>query len=296
VQGVEGLRRGLVHALVEVPVQVHCRPDGRVAEPNLNRLRVHAAFEDRRVRVSEIVGVAGEADRFLDCLEPRPAPEVLRPQRRGALFLCSRFDQPEGHFPMEGAQSLALPRPPGAPGPGAVQRAGVATNQCHVLGAGPPQGGGPLAGVPVVGGPDAAGDHRRGNRARRGGDAGSCDWTNSSSGSVFDCAAGVFIGRFIRPSFVIAEVPVTPFRQNIGVGLFAAPLLTIASGSTTACSASTSRPREANSKAYPEHAWGAYAQVFQMGCAVWTPDRAQSPRPEVRGARLTDQEGRATES
>src|SRR2546427_1593317 len=73
----------------------------------------------------------------------------------------SRFEQPEGHLPMEGAQTLAVPGPPGASRPGAVQRAGVATDQRHVLGAGAPQGGGPLTGVPVVRRPDAAGGHRR---------------------------------------------------------------------------------------------------------------------------------------
>lgn len=41
VQGVEGLRRGLINALVEV----HRRPDGRVPKPNLNGLRVHAELE-----------------------------------------------------------------------------------------------------------------------------------------------------------------------------------------------------------------------------------------------------------
>src|SRR5207245_4587857 len=46
VEGVGGLRSGLVHAFVEVPVEVHRRPDGRVAEPNLNRFRVHPELEE----------------------------------------------------------------------------------------------------------------------------------------------------------------------------------------------------------------------------------------------------------
>jgi hypothetical protein len=55
--------------------------------------------------------------------------------------LRSGFDQPEGHLRMEGAKTLAVPGSPGAPRPGAVERAGVATDRSHVLGAGPAQGG-----------------------------------------------------------------------------------------------------------------------------------------------------------
>jgi hypothetical protein len=63
-----------------VPVEVHGGLDGRMAEPHLDGLRVHAKLEDRRMRVAKVVGVAGEANRRLDCLRPRPAPEVVRPE------------------------------------------------------------------------------------------------------------------------------------------------------------------------------------------------------------------------
>ena len=47
---------------------------------------------DRRVRVPEVVGVTGEADRCLNRLRPRPAPEVVRPQ--GAATLAGEDERP----------------------------------------------------------------------------------------------------------------------------------------------------------------------------------------------------------
>jgi hypothetical protein len=69
-----------------VAVEVHRRPDGGVAESNLDGLRVHAELdEDRRVRVPEVVRVAGEADGGPDRLRPRTAPEVIGAQRVAEL-------------------------------------------------------------------------------------------------------------------------------------------------------------------------------------------------------------------
>jgi len=72
--------------------------------------------------------------------------------------------QAEGDPPVEGAESLAVPRPVGAPRPGARQGAGQAVHSLEVPRADTPLLGGSAAGVPAVGGPDASrgndhGDH-----------------------------------------------------------------------------------------------------------------------------------------
>jgi hypothetical protein len=82
---------------------------------------------------------------------------------------------------MEGAQTLAFPGSPVTPRPGAVQRAGVATDQSQVLGTGPPQGGRPLTGVPVIGGPNAG--VVIGEETAAGGETSSA----GSSASFLDC-------------------------------------------------------------------------------------------------------------
>ena len=77
---------------------------------------------------------------------PRPQPGVPL-----------AIDQIERDLPVEGAQALAVPGPPDAPRPGAVQCAHVPAHQGHVVPARMPERGRMPACVPVVGGPDAAG-------------------------------------------------------------------------------------------------------------------------------------------
>src|SRR5260370_42451508 len=82
---------------------------------------------------------------------------------------------------MEGAQTPALPTPPGASRPGAVERASLATDPRQVLGARATQEGGPLTGGAVAGGPDAGGRHRRGTRPKWRGDVRAYEEMTSSS-------------------------------------------------------------------------------------------------------------------
>src|SRR2546422_4982414 len=67
----------------------------------------------------------------------------------------SVLDEPEGDLPVEGAEALAVPRPAGAPRPGARQGAGRPVHTLQMLEADAALLCRSAAGVPAVGGPDA---------------------------------------------------------------------------------------------------------------------------------------------